>query len=83
MKTIIFQCSKIYGNPTRVTSLKFATNMAIPISPNEKDLNVRWVIMSFLYDTRVDYVVSVRYGLIMSLLYDTRVDYVVPVRYTG
>ena len=37
-KTIIFQYSKIYGNPTRVTRLKYAPNMAIPISPNEKGL---------------------------------------------
>ena len=46
-RTIIFQCSKIYHKPTRATRLrvysekgmqntKFAPNMAIPISPNEK-----------------------------------------------
>ena len=28
----IFQCSKNYGSPTRVTSLKVAPNMADPIS---------------------------------------------------
>ena len=36
--TIIFKCSKIYGSPTNVTRLKFATNVAIPISSNEKGL---------------------------------------------
>ena len=34
-KTIIFQCSKNYGTPTRVTRLKVAPNMADPISLNE------------------------------------------------
>ena len=34
--TIIFQCSKIYGNLTSVTRLKFAPNMAIPISPGKE-----------------------------------------------
>ena len=38
LKTIIFECSKIYGNPTRVTRLKLAPSIAIPISPNEKGL---------------------------------------------
>ena len=38
LKAIIFQCSKIYGNPTHVSRLKLALNMAIPISPNEKGL---------------------------------------------
>ena len=33
--TIIFQCSKNYGTPTRVTRLKVAPNMAEPISLNE------------------------------------------------
>ena len=33
LKTTIFQCYKIYSNPTRVTRLKFAPNMA-----NEKGL---------------------------------------------
>ena len=32
MKTTIFQCSKNYCSPTRVTILKFAPNMADPIS---------------------------------------------------
>ena len=31
LKTIIFQCSKNYGSPTCVTSLKVAPNMADPI----------------------------------------------------
>ena len=35
LKTIIFQCSKNYGTPTLVTRLKFAPNMADPISLNE------------------------------------------------
>ena len=35
LKTIIFQCSKNYGNPTRVTRLKLAPKMADPISRNE------------------------------------------------
>ena len=35
-KTIIFQCSKKYASPTRVTSLNVAPNMADPISLNEK-----------------------------------------------
>ena len=35
LKTIIFQCSKNYGSPTRVTRLKVAPNMADPISLNE------------------------------------------------
>ena len=35
LKTIIFQCSKNYGTPTRVTRLKVAPNMADPISFNE------------------------------------------------
>ena len=38
IKTIIFQCSKINGNPTRVRRSKFAPDMAIPISHNEKGL---------------------------------------------
>ena len=38
LKTIIFQCSKNYGSPTRVTRLKVAPNMADPISLNEKKL---------------------------------------------
>ena len=33
--TIIFQRSKNYGSPTRVTRLKVAPNMADPISLNE------------------------------------------------
>ena len=37
-KIIIFQCSKIYGIPTRVTRLILALKMAIPVSPNEKGL---------------------------------------------
>ena len=36
IKTIIFQCSKNYGCPTRVTRLKNASNMADTISLNEK-----------------------------------------------
>ena len=36
LETIIFQCSKIYGNPTCENRLKFASNMEIPSSPNEK-----------------------------------------------
>ena len=38
IKTIIFQCSKNYGSPTRtrVSRLKVAPNMADPISLNEK-----------------------------------------------
>ena len=36
LKTIIFQCSKNYGNLTRVTRLKLAPKMAHPISLNEK-----------------------------------------------
>ena len=36
LKTIIFQCSKNYGSPTRVTRLKVAPNMTDPISLNEK-----------------------------------------------
>ena len=36
LKTIIFQCSKNHGSPTRVTRLKVAPNMANPISLNEK-----------------------------------------------
>ena len=35
LKTIIFQCSKNFGNPTLVTRLKVAPNMADPISLNE------------------------------------------------
>ena len=35
MKTIIFQCSKNYDSPTRVTRLKVAPNKADPISLNE------------------------------------------------
>ena len=35
-KTTIFQCSKNYGSPTRVTRLKFAPKMADPIRLNEK-----------------------------------------------
>ena len=35
LKTTIFQCSKSYGSPTRVTRLKVASNMADPISLNE------------------------------------------------
>ena len=29
--TAIFQCSKTYGSPTRVSGLKIATNLADPI----------------------------------------------------
>ena len=36
LKSIIFQYSKKYGNPTRVTRLKVAPNMENPISLNEK-----------------------------------------------
>ena len=36
LKIIIFQCSKNYGSPTRVTRLKVTPNMADPISLNEK-----------------------------------------------
>ena len=36
LKTIIFQYSKNYGSPTPVTRLKVASNMADPISLNEK-----------------------------------------------
>ena len=32
LKTTIFQCSKNYGSPTRVTRLRVAPNMADPIS---------------------------------------------------
>ena len=32
LKTIVFQCSKKYGSPTRVTRLKVVPNMADPIS---------------------------------------------------
>ena len=35
MKTTIFQNSKNYGSPTRITRLKVALNMADPISLNE------------------------------------------------
>ena len=35
-ETIIFQCSKNYGSPTRVTRLKVEPNMADSISLNEK-----------------------------------------------
>ena len=35
LKTIIFQCFKIYGNPTGVTRLTLAPNVAISICPNE------------------------------------------------
>ena len=35
LKTIIFHFSKNYGNPTRVTRLKVAPNMADQISLNE------------------------------------------------
>ena len=38
LKSIIFQCSKVYGNLKRVTRLKFAPNIAILVSPNEKGL---------------------------------------------
>ena len=38
LKTVIFPFSKIYGNPTRVTRLDFAPNMAIPIILDEKEL---------------------------------------------
>ena len=36
LKTIIYQCSKTYGSPTRITRLKVAPNMADPISLNPK-----------------------------------------------
>ena len=36
LKTIIYQCSKNYGSPTRTTRLDVASNMADPISLNEK-----------------------------------------------
>ena len=36
LKTIIFQCSKIYGSPTRVTGLNVAPFIADPISLNKK-----------------------------------------------
>ena len=39
LKTIIFQCSKNYGRPTRVTRLKVTANMTDPISLNEKRPN--------------------------------------------
>ena len=35
LKTIIFQCSKNYDSPTRVTRLKVAPNMVDPISLTE------------------------------------------------
>ena len=35
LKTIIFQCSKNYGSPTRVTRLKVPPNIADSISLNE------------------------------------------------
>ena len=35
LKTIIFQCSKNYSTPTRVTRLKVGPNTADPISLNE------------------------------------------------
>ena len=35
LKTVIFQCSKKYGSPTRVTRLKVELNMTDPISLNE------------------------------------------------
>ena len=38
LKTIIFQCSKNYGNPKRVTRLNVAPNIADAISLNEKRL---------------------------------------------
>ena len=60
LNTIIFQCSKIYGNPTRATRLKFAPNMTIPISPNEKELypkgflNLRAKIDSHMFKSFVN-----------------------------
>ena len=36
LETIIFQCSKNYGSPTRVTRIKVEPNTADPISVNEK-----------------------------------------------
>ena len=36
LKTLIFQCSKNYGSPTRVTRLKVASNIANPINLKEK-----------------------------------------------
>ena len=36
LETIIFQCSKNYGSPTRVIRLKVEPNKADPISLNEK-----------------------------------------------
>ena len=35
LKSIIFQCSKNYDSPTRVTRLKVAPSMADPVSLNE------------------------------------------------
>ena len=35
LKTIVFQCYKIYGPPTPITKLQDAPNMADPISLNE------------------------------------------------
>ena len=43
-KTIIFQCSKNYGTPTRVTKLKVASNMADPISLNENLRSLNHII---------------------------------------
>ena len=50
LKTTIFQCSKNYGSPTRVTRLKVAPNMSNPI----KDVNVGlngppWTIHKYVF----------------------------------
>ena len=46
-KNLVFQCSKIYCNPTRVTRLNFAPNMVIPISLNEKGLTLNLSLFKY------------------------------------
>ena len=45
--SLIVNCSKNYGSPTSVTKSKFASNIAIPIRPNENDCTLK---VSHLYN---------------------------------
>ena len=67
LKTIIFQCSKNYGSPTRVTSI-VASNMADPVL-TKTDRSLKWTLLALVCHLLSVYGLSVGFFLKYSFLY--------------